>query len=102
VITAVRRRIAEEIAALASEPLLVAQTEPPAGSALVNGPIVVEVRGAAQPGATVRVNGQPVETDSRGHFACTARPRGEANEIAIEAERDGKKKTSTRRFVVRR
>ncbi len=102
VIEAVRRQVAVEIVALGREPLLVVQTEPPAGSVLVNGPIVVELRGATEPGATVRVNGQPVETDSRGHFACTARPRGEANEITIEAERDGKKKATTRRFVVRR
>ncbi len=101
-IMAVRREVAHEIAALEARPLLLVQTEPPDGSVLVHGPVVVEVRGVAEPGATVKVNGHAVDVDARGRFACRAQPRGAAGEILVEAERGGKRKTAVRRFRVLR
>jgi hypothetical protein len=101
-IMSTRHQIADEIIALDQAPLLLVQTEPSAGSTLINGPIVVEVRGIADPGATVTVAGRRVEVRPNGTFACTAYPSGESGEIAIEAEHQGKKKATTRRFAVRR
>jgi hypothetical protein len=100
-IMATRHEIADEIVALRQPPLLLAQTEPPAGSTLINGPIVVEVRGIAQPGATVTVGGRPVDARPDGTFACTARPNSDTGQLPIEAEHQGKKKATIRRFVVR-
>jgi len=63
---------------------------------------VVEVRGVCEPGATVTVNGRALETGDDGRFACTASPSGATGEITIEAQLDGKKKVTARRFQVRR
>jgi hypothetical protein len=97
-IMATRRAIADEIIALGQAPLLLIQTEPPAGSTLVDGPILVELRGATEPGTSVKVNGRLIQVGADGVFACGTRPTGESYEITIEAERDGNKKVATRRF----
>ncbi|HUT91683.1 MAG TPA: glycoside hydrolase domain-containing protein [Thermoguttaceae bacterium] len=101
-IAATRREIADEIIALDRAPLLLVQTEPPGGSTLINGPIVVEVRGIVEPGTTVTVGGRRAEVRADGTFACTAHPSGETGELAIEAEREGQKKSTVRRFEMRR
>lgn len=101
-IAATRAEIADEIVALDRAPLLLVQTEPPAGSTLINGPIVVEVRGIVEPRAAVKVGGRGVEVHADGTFACTARPSSETGELTIEAERDGRKKSTVRRFQVRK
>jgi len=100
-IMTVRGAIADEIVALGRSPLLLVETEPPAGSTLVDGPIVVEVRGVTRPGAAVKVNGSDVPLRPDGTFACRTRPRGAAGEITIEASHDGKTKTTVRRFRIR-
>jgi hypothetical protein len=100
-IAATRHAIADEIIALDQAPLLLVQTEPPAGSTLINGPIVVEVRGIVEPGAKVTVGGRRVEVRDDGTFACTARPNAETGELPIEAEHERQKKVAVRRFVVR-
>lgn len=100
-IMAVRRQVAAEIAGLARAPLLLVETEPPAGSTLFEGPIVVELRGLSRPGAVVRVNGRAVDVDDEGRFCCRTRPDRQDGEIRVEAEADGEKKTAVRRFQVR-
>jgi len=97
-ILAVREAVADEIVALETEPLLLVETEPPAGSRLVQGPIAVEVRGVTTPGAAVKVAGRPVQVSPDGSFAAishSAKP-----ELTIEAEHNGKTKTVTRSFSV--
>jgi len=84
-IMATRAAVADEIIALDREPLLLVETEPMAGSTLVNGPIAVEVRGVTRPGAVVKVNGAAVEVGPDGRFAALSRPRGEPYAITIEA-----------------
>ncbi len=84
--------------ALNRSPLLVVQTEPPAGSTLINGPIVVEVRGIVDPGAAVTVGGRRVEVGPHGAFACSARPKSDTGELVVEAQHAGKKKATVRRF----
>jgi hypothetical protein len=101
-ILATRAAIAEEIIAQDQPPLALVQTEPPAGATLINGPIVVEVRGVCEPGTTVKINGRSVEPSADGSFGATAYPAGEAGEIAVEVEREGKKKVTVRRFQVRK
>jgi len=101
-IAAVRGQIADEIVALDAEPLLLVETEPAEGSTLVNGPIAVEVRGVVQPGTAVKVSGRAVEVRPDGSFACLGSVRGDPGELVIEVERDGKKKTTIRRFNVLR
>ncbi len=99
-IMAVRRQIADEIMALDRPPLLLVETEPSAGSTVVNGPIVVEVRGLTAPGAAVKVNGRSIKTVADGRFACVSSPKGREGEIVIEAELNGAKKTTVRRFAL--
>jgi hypothetical protein len=100
-IAAARQAVAEEIVALDRAPLLVVQTEPPAGSTLIDAPIVVEVRGIVDPGAAVTVGGRRVEVGPHGTFACTARPKSDTGELLVEAQQAGKKKATVRRFVMR-
>ncbi|MBM4042156.1 MAG: DUF4091 domain-containing protein [Planctomycetes bacterium] len=101
-IMAVRAEIAEEIISLGGEPLLLAETEPMAGSTLVHGPICVELRGVTQPGASVKINGTPVAVGPDGCFATHVSPRGTRHEVRIEAEHNGRKAATTRRFQARR
>jgi len=97
-IAAVRQAIADEIVALDAEPLLLVETEPAEGTVLVNGPIVVEVRGVVQPGTAVRVGGRAVEVRTDGSFACLG---GGRSEVSVEAAREGRTRTTIRRFRVR-
>lgn len=100
-IVATRHQLADEIIALEQAPLLLVQTEPPAGSTLIRGPLVIEVRGVTEPRAQVTVNRRAVELDDDGTFACRASPTGEHDEVRIEATHGGKKKVAVRSFPVR-
>lgn len=100
-IMAVRRQVAEEIAALEQGPLLLVQTEPPAGATLVQGPAAVEVRGITEPGAAVKVHGGPVEVRPDGTFIARVGVGNQPAEIRVETEHAGKKKATTRSFGVR-
>jgi hypothetical protein len=82
-------------------PHLLIQTEPRAGATLIQGPILVELRGVVEPNTVVKVNGRQIDVLPDGNFACGTRPVGDDSAIKIEAECDGKKKTATRRFRVR-
>ena len=101
-ITAARHAIADEILALDADPLLLVETEPAAGATLVNGPIVVEVRGVTQPGATVKVNGSPVKVRPDGTFIHIPWSVGRTGKITVQATHNGNTTTTTRRFTVRR
>ena len=101
-IAAARHAIADEILALDAEPLLLVETEPAAGTTLVNGPIIVEVRGVTQPGTAVKVNGAAVEVRPDGTFGCIPWSAGRDGKVTIQATRDGKTTATTRRFRVRR
>ena len=57
-ILATRAEVAGEIVAVDQAPLVLFETEPAAGSVLVNGPINVEVRGVTEPGTAIKVNGR--------------------------------------------
>ena len=101
-IMAARAAIADEIIALDTRPLLLVQTEPSAGSTLVEGPINVEIRGVTEPGAKLTINGGRVEVAADGTFVRATRPVGDGQEIVIETEHEGLKKTARRRFEIRK
>jgi hypothetical protein len=100
-IMATRAAVADEIIKLEQAPMLLVQTEPPAGSTLVDGPILVEVRGVVQPAAVVRVNARPVEVRPDGTFACGTSPTGREYTITVEAEYEGNRELAARRFRLR-
>jgi len=81
--------------------LLLVETEPPAGAALIRAPILVELRGVTRPGAVVTVNGQHVEVRPDGNFACGTQPLGKDHLITIEAQHNGSRKTTVRQYRVR-
>lgn len=96
-ILAVRRQIADEIVGLDQPPRILIETEPSEDAVLIEGPVAVEVRGVAEPGATVKVNGKPVAVAPDGSFLART-----GAEIRIEVEHQGHKKQITRNFKVRK
>ncbi len=100
-IRAARAAVAAEIVALEQGPFLVVQTEPAEGSALIEGPINVEVYGITEPGATVKLNGRNVPVQPDGIFATVTRPVGDECAIRIEAEHSGQRKQTVRYFSIK-
>ena len=99
-IAAARAAVADEIIALDAEPLLLIETEPAEDSTLVSGPILIELRGITAPGATLEVNGRPTAVRPDGTFAAAV--HGAKTTLRVEAEHNGKKRTLTRRFRLRK
>ena len=103
-IRAARATLAQEIEAALEPPLLMVETKPPAGTRLVPGPISVELFGAVEKGATVKVNNHAINVAEDGSFARSiwfGSPNKGPATITVEAEREGKKKTAVREFPVR-
>jgi hypothetical protein len=97
VLLATRRAIAGEIEALGQFPLLYVQTEPCEGTTIPAGPRLINVRGVADPGATVTVNGAAVpELPADGAFAAACFLTGPT--VTVETTKDGKTRTVTRTF----
>jgi hypothetical protein len=101
-IMAVRAHVADEIIRLNQRPLLLVETEPPAGTTLYHGPTSCELRGVTEPGASVRVGGRAVVVADDGTFACRANPSGDPPEIRVEVEHGGKQKVAVRPFQIKR
>ncbi len=97
---AVREALAGEIEAVDKPPLLLVNTNPPGGSELVSGPIVLQVRGAVVPGAAVTVNGEAVTLDPDGGFWVHTSPAADGT-VTIEATHDGQSKRVVRQFRLR-
>ena len=94
-----RDAIAGEIEALRSEPLLVVQTSPPEGTIVPAGPRNIAVRGLVRPGATVTLNGKPVQNvRPSGYFLQAHFMSGNDPTIRIEVEHRGRKRTAERTF----
>jgi hypothetical protein len=96
-ILAVRAKVADEIVALSQAPSLLVETEPGENATLVEGPIAVELRGIAEPGATVKIKGSPVKVEGDGNFVARC-----GAQIRIEVQHGGKTKTVVRSFRVRK
>jgi len=97
VLLSTRREIAGEIEALGQAPLLYVQTEPCEGTAIPAGPRLINVRGVAEPGATVKLNGAAVsEVAAGGTFAAACFLGGPT--LVVETAKDGKTRKVTRAF----
>ncbi|NQT84918.1 DUF4091 domain-containing protein [bacterium] len=96
-----KRILLEEIATIESPPLVVVATAPPAETELVPGPVVVEVYGAVEKGASVKVAGARIEVEPDGRFAVRATPRPQRDTVEIVVEHNGHSKTLRRHFRVR-
>ena len=95
-----RLELAQEITTALEPPLLMVETKPMDGAQLVPGPISVEVFGAVEKGATVKVNNRAVDVADDGSFACTESVGRGNTAITVETSRDGKK-VAIRRFKLR-
>ncbi len=100
-ILAVRHQVAEAIMALERSPLLLVQTEPPAGSTLWDGPIVVEIWGLTDPGTEVRINGRTVVVGEDGSFIARMPPSRPQGVIVLTASKEDHTKTITKQFVIK-
>jgi len=98
-IRATRRAIAEEIIAADQEPTVLFATRPPEHTKLVPGPIVVEVRGAVEPGATVKLNGT-LHIEKNGRFTGLCFLSEQRDFVQLTATRNGKTKALTRQFSI--
>ena len=96
----VSRLLDDECVAMLEEPLFVMKCDPPAGTELVPGPMVVHFFGATRKGAKLRCNGQPMTVTSNGRFSFSMGPDAKG-EIHFTVEWQGRKKTFTRRFRIR-
>jgi len=96
-----KRMLLEELATIESPPLTVVATAPLAETELVPGPIVVEVRGVVQTGATVNVSGKAVEVRPDGQFAARAALTPGHDTIEMVVEHNGRTKTLRRHFRVK-
>lgn len=95
-----RSAIAREIEELSSEPLLIVQTSPPEGTIVPAGPRNIGVRGLAQPGAKVSLNGRPIKNvRASGYFLQAYFMPDNNPTITITVEHNGKKRTVERIFA---
>jgi len=95
---AARRLIADEIEALEAEPLLFVQTSPPEHTEIPAGPRLINLYGAADPGATISVNGaEQLTVGDSGTFEMPHFPGHGL--VEITAEKDGRSRTVYRSFV---
>ena len=94
VLYAARLQAIETTLDLDRSPRVIVQTNPLEHSAVAND-CSIEVHGWAEPGASVRVNGQPVEPD--GLFMTLASPSRNGT-IVVEVESDKGRKTIVRKF----
>lgn len=98
---AARQTLLEEISAMETQPLAVVATSPPAESELVPGPIVVEIFGIVEPGASVQVFGQNLPLGSDGGFVARTGLSPGRDTIEILIQKEGRSKRLRRHFRVR-
>jgi hypothetical protein len=101
VLLATRAAIADEIEALERSPLLYVQTAPPEGTFVPPGPIMINVRGVATPGAKITINGTaviPENITTNGYFLDKVFSGGNKVEVIVEAEWNGRKLVQKRSF----
>ncbi|MBM3236835.1 DUF4091 domain-containing protein [Candidatus Poribacteria bacterium] len=96
-----REVLAQEIIAIGKHPLLLVKTTPPAETEVVNGPILILVRGVVEKGATVKIQGEEAKVEPDGTFAGHAFISFDRPDVIIEAALNGQRKQIRRHFVVR-
>ena len=101
VVNQARMDAVNEIKNLTGSVKLFVQTYPADGVTVFVGPTLFEIYGVTTPGATVTINGDPVEVDKEGFFKSNPDlPVGE-NTLEFVATLDGKTAKTTRRFTVK-
>ena len=101
VVNQARMDAVNEIKNLTGPVKLFVQTYPADGATVFVGPTLFEIYGVTTPGATVTINGDPVEVDKEGFFKSNPDlPVGE-NTLEFVATLDGKTAKTTRRFTVK-
>jgi len=98
VLMEVRREIVENILEVRNRPLALILTEPPEWKTIVNGPIMVIVKGACEDGSHVEVNGKPVEV--RDGYFSTYTLLTPSGEIVVRIVKNGFEKIIKRRFNI--
>lgn len=99
-----RKAIADEIEQLDALPLLYVQTTPPESTVTPAGPITINIRGLATPGAKITINGQPViaqNINADGSFIGMLFIAADKPDIIVTAELNGITRTVKRTFVVK-
>lgn len=94
----IRREIVESILEVKSRPLALVLTEPPEWKTMVNGPIMIIVKGVCENGSYVEVNGKPVDVRD-GYFSTYTYPTRNG-EVVIRVMKDGLEKTIKRKFKI--
>jgi hypothetical protein len=97
---AVKEQVLTELADLDRAPLAIVQTEPREGTRLPYGPAMVLVRGQAEPGAQVTVNGRAVAVAPDGAFADSPGLDPKRQTVTIRVKTAAGEKTVTRSFRV--
>ncbi len=95
-----RSLIAEQIEALDAEPLLFVQTSPPEHTEIPAGPRLMNIYGAASPGAVISVNGEErLTVDDSGTFEMPHFIGGDGT-VRVTATLDGRQAHADRAFVL--
>jgi len=93
--------LSQEIMDLDQSPLILVKTTPQAETEVVSGPILILVRGIAEKGASIKINGVNIKTDPDGIFFGHAFVYDKNPNVVVEVELNGKKKQIVRHFNVK-
>lgn len=96
----IRKEMAEVILSIGKSPLILVKTTPQAETKLFTGPVLVLIRGVVESGATVRIQGKEVKVKPDGTFAEHAFVDRHSQDIIIECELNGNKKSIVKHFSV--
>jgi len=93
--------LAQEITDVDRSPLVLVNTTPQAETEVVPGPILILVRGVAEKGATIKIQGVETKIKSNGTFAGHAFVSEKSPDVTVEVKMEGKKKQVIRYFNVK-
>ena len=99
----VRDEIIREIVSAEKRPLAIVETYPKEGTELIPGPIVIEVKGAVEEGAHVKIDGREIQVvDGKFRSSVPVNKYGDEIAITIEISKGDSRKTIKRLFRIRR
>lgn len=93
--------LVQEIIEIDQSPLVLVKTTPQAETEVVSGPILILVRGIAEKGSSVKIQGVNMKADQNGAFAGHAFVYEKNPNVIIDVELNGKKKQIIRHFNVK-
>ncbi len=95
-----RETLAQEIAEIDQSPLVLLMTTPQAETKVVPGPILILIKGVAERGSIIKLQGGEINLEPDGTFFGHAFVWEGSPNITIEIEKNGKKKQIIRHFNV--